>query len=126
MEIYEACILLFVGRSSLKKPISCSLYFVKNSNNVHHKNGQEEISVPSLTQSSSSVVREADIISEGPGFESWLGHHFSMVLSSLSDSWHYPCSVENVQEMAAPSEMCWANEELESPVGKKQSAARCG
>ena len=31
-----------------------------------------------------------------------------------------------VQEMAALSEMCWANEELESPDGKKQSAAMCG
>ena len=47
----------------------------------------------------------------------------SMVLSSLSDSWHYPCSVENVQEMAAPSEMCWANEELKSPVGKKAKSS---
>ena len=55
-----------------------------------------------------------------------LGHHFSMVLSSVLDSFNYPCSVENVQEMAAPSEMCWANEELESPVGKKQSAATRG
>ena len=35
-------------------------------------------------------VRAADMISEGPGFESRLGHHFSMVLPSLSDSWHYP------------------------------------
>ena len=51
------------------------------------------------------------MLSEGPGFESQLGHQFSMVLSSLSDSWHYPCSVENVKEMAAPSEMCCANEE---------------
>ena len=65
------------------------------------------------------MVRAADMLLEGPRFESQLGHPFSMVLSSLSDSWHYPCSVENVQEMAAPSEMCWANEELESLVGKK-------
>ena len=42
-----------------------------------------------------------------------------MVMSSSSDSWHYPCSFENVQEMAAPSEMCWANEELESSVGNQ-------
>ena len=55
-----------------------------------------------------------DVMSEGPGFESRLGHHFSMVLSSFSGSRHYPCSVENVKEMAAPGEMCWANEELES------------
>ena len=68
------------------------------------------------------MVRAADMLSEGPGFESRLGHHFSMVLSSLPDSWHYPCSVKNVKEMAAPSEMCWANEELESPVRKK---AKC-
>ena len=53
------------------------------------------------------------MISEGPRFKSQLGHHFSMVLSSLSDSWHYPFIVKNVKEMAAPSEMCWANEELE-------------
>ena len=57
------------------------------------------------------------MLSEGPGFESRLGHHFSMVLSSLSGSRHYPCSAENVKEMAAHSEMCWANEELEFPVG---------
>ena len=73
-------------------------------------------------KSSSSVVRASDMLSEGPGFESRLGHHFFMVLSCLSGSRHYPCSVENVKEMAAPSEMCWANEELESPVGKK---AKC-
>ena len=59
-------------------------------------------------------------------FKSQLGHHFSMILLSLSDSWQYPCTVQNVQEMATPSEMCWAKEELESPVRKKQSAATCG
>ena len=37
-----------------------------------------------------------------------------------------PCNVQNLQEMTAPSEICWANEELESLVGKKQSAAVCG
>ena len=68
------------------------------------------------------MVRAADMLSEGPGFQSRLGHHFSMVLSSLSGSRHYPCSVENVKEVAAPSEMCWTNEELESPVGKN---AKC-
>ena len=65
------------------------------------------------------MVRAADMISQVPGFESWLGHHFPMVLASLSDFWHNSCSVENVQELAAPDEMCWANEELESPVGEK-------
>ena len=80
----------------------------------------------SLTKSSSPVVREADMILEGPRFKYQLGHHFSMVLSFLWGSRHYPCSVENVKEMAAPSKMCWANGELESPVGKKQSAAMCG
>ena len=79
---------------------------------MHHKNVYEEILVSSLTQSNSSVVRAAEMILEGPGIESRMGHHFSMVLSSLSDSWHYSCSVENVQEIAAPSEMCWANEEF--------------
>ena len=64
--------------------------------------------------------RASDMLSEGPGFESRLGHHFSMVLSSLSDSLHYSCSVGDVREMAAPSEMCWSNEKLESSVGKKE------
>ena len=53
--------------------------------------------------------RAADMLSEGLGFKSWLGHHFSMVLSSLSGSRHYLCSVENVKEMAAPSDMCLSN-----------------
>ena len=65
------------------------------------------------------MVRAADMLLEAPGFKSRLGHYFSMVLSSLSDSWHYPCSVRNVQEIAAPSDICWANEELEYPVEKK-------
>ena len=68
------------------------------------------------------MVRAAYMILEGPMFQSWLGHHFSMVLSSLSDSWYYPCSVESVKEMAAPSEMCWANKELKSPVEEKAGA----
>ena len=68
------------------------------------------------------MVRSADMLSEGPRFVPQLGHQFSMVPSSLLGSRHYPCSVENVKEMAAPSEMCWANEELEYPVGKK---AKC-
>ena len=57
---------------------------------------------------------------EGPGFESRLGHHFSMVLSSLSGSWHYPCSVKNVQEMTAPSEMCQPMRSWNLQLGKKQ------
>ena len=72
------------------------------------------------------MVRVGDMIMEGPGFQSWLGHHISMFLSSLSGSRHYPCSVENVQEMVAPSEIGWANEEFESPVGKKGSVATSG
>ena len=72
------------------------------------------------------MVEAACMITEGPGLESRLGHNFSMVPSSLSDSWHHPCSDENVKEIAAPGEMCWANEELESPVGKQQIAAMYG
>ena len=30
-----------------------------------------------------------------------------------------PSSVGKMKEMVAPSQMCWANEEFESPVGKK-------
>ena len=86
---------------------------------MHHKNATEEIAVFSL------VVRAADMILEGLGFESRLGYHFSWILSSFSDSWHYPCSVENVQGMKTPNEMGWVNKELESPVGRKQSAAMC-
>ena len=52
------------------------------------------------------MVRAADMILEGARFEYMLGHRFSIFLSSLSDSWHYPCNVENVQKKAAPSEMC--------------------
>ena len=66
------------------------------------------------------MVTAADMIWEGPGFKTRLGHHFSMVLSSLSDSLHYPCSVEIVREKAAGSEICWANEELESPFDKSE------
>ena len=36
-----------------------------------------------------------------------------VTLSSLLDSWHYPCSAKNVKEIAAPSKMCFANEKLE-------------
>ena len=98
--------------------ISCSLCYFLHSHLCASQKCKLNFGVL-LTQSNSSVVRAADMILAGPRIESWLGHHFSMVLLSLSDSWHYPYSVENVIEMAAPSEMCWANEELESPVGKK-------
>ena len=43
------------------------------------------------TQSSSSVVGAADAISEGPGFESRLGHHFSK-------SW-FPANVSQLGEL---------------------------
>ena len=52
------------------------------------------------------MVRAADMLSEGPRFKSRLGHHFSMVLSSVRFPGISPCSVQNLQDMAAPNEMC--------------------
>ena len=59
---------------------------------MHHKNAHEEISMSLLTQSSSSVVRATDMLSEGPGFKSRLGHHFPMVSPSLQFTCTIPTS----------------------------------
>ena len=67
---------------------------------VKFKKSKIRLKLPKLTKCRASAA-----IVEGPGFKSRLGHHYSMVLSSLSGSWHYPCSVKNVQEMAAPSKI---------------------
>ena len=55
------------------------------------------------------MVRAADMLLEGPRLESRLGRHFSTVLSSLLDCWHYIRRVVNVQEMATSSEYAVAS-----------------
>ena len=75
--------LLYSGLYRLKEPSSAACTSYQILHYVHHKNAHEEISVSSLTQSSSSVVRAADMLSEGPRFESQLGHQSSLFHGSL-------------------------------------------